>query len=278
MVEDLDPVEHDLEITHLTQEVQIAPLIAYIGYAAGFARTLCNPAVAHRIYRDGQGHQVAKSHQRDVDTLTFFGLYIKHGYSSEYAQAIHDRVQNIHRQVKGVGNETQLHVLGMLIFDQERADEYFDLGLFGDKDKLARFNFWVGVGKAMRLAEIPETREEFLTWIDDYERRTFTPSPNATESFKGQLRGLSEYVPAPIRPIVRALLVQAVKPEVRDLLGFTGPTPAREMAGKAVTKSVSKGFQAGRLSLDRTWVSSFSRFGAEPDIYAMGYQGADQAV
>jgi len=85
-------------------------------------------------------------------------------------------------------------------------------------------------------------------------------------------------VPAPIRPIVRSLLVQAVKPDVRDLLGFPAPTPAREKAGIAVTRAASKGFQSGRLSLDQTWVSSFSRFGPDPDINAMGYQRAEEVA
>jgi len=29
-------------------------------------------------------------------------------------------------------------------------------------------NFWVGVGKVMRLSDIPESRAEFLDWITDY--------------------------------------------------------------------------------------------------------------
>lgn len=272
MIEQLDPVEHATEITHLSQEVLIPPLIAYIGYAAGFARTIANPVVAHRIWRAGHGDQIVASSRRDLDTLAFFGLFMREGFSSPQAQAVYDRVQQIHRQVKGVGNETQLHVLGMLIFDQERADEQFGLGLFGDHDKEARFQFWAGVGRSMRLSDIPESRAEFQQWCDDYERRTFEPSQAATESFKGQLRGLSAYVPAAARPVARALLIEAVRPDVRDLLGFGHRQRGRATVTKALAKAAVTADHAVGLRLDRTWVRSFSRLGPDPDIHTLGYR------
>ncbi len=40
MIDELDPVEHATEITHLSMEVLVPPIFAYLGYAAGFARTL----------------------------------------------------------------------------------------------------------------------------------------------------------------------------------------------------------------------------------------------
>ena len=276
LIAELDPVEHATEITHLSQEVLIPPLVAYVGYAAGFARTLGNPAVAHRIWREGQGDQILRSARRDLDTLAFFGLFMREGTTSARARAVYDHVQRIHHQVKGIGNETQLHVLGMLIFDQERADEQFGLGLFDEHDKQGRFHFWVGVGEAMRLREIPESRAEFEAWCAAYERRTFEPTEAATESFKGQLRGLSAYVPAPLRAGVRQLLIEAVRPDVRDLLGFDAPRPGRGLAGRAIAQGIVTADHARGLRLDRTWVGSFSRLGPDPDLSALGYQHHEQ--
>lgn len=150
----LDPIDHDVEITHLSMDVLIPPLFAYMAYTSGFARTLGNPAVANRIWREGAGDQIRTPVRRDRDTLTFFGEFMRRGHRSPQAQAVFDRVQDIHRQVKGVGNETQVHVLGMLIFDPERFAKAVGHRWFTDKENDARFNFWLGVARGMRLRDV----------------------------------------------------------------------------------------------------------------------------
>ncbi|KQU50521.1 hypothetical protein ASG84_26040 [Rhodococcus sp. Leaf278] len=92
MIDVLDPVD-DVEITHLSMEVLTPPLFAYLGCASGFARTLGNPATADRAWRIGTGDQILKSAQRDLDTLTFFGEFIRRGHRSPEAQAVFNRIQ-----------------------------------------------------------------------------------------------------------------------------------------------------------------------------------------
>ncbi|QTJ67253.1 DUF2236 domain-containing protein [Rhodococcus sp. ZPP] len=272
MIDSLDPIDHDVEITHLSMDVLIPPLFAYMAYTSGFARTLGNPAVANRIWREGAGDQIRTPVRRDRDTLTFFGEFMRRGHRSPQAQAVFDRVQDIHRQVKGVGNETQVHVLGMLIFDPERFAKAVGHRWFTDKENDARFNFWLGVARGMRLRDVPETRAEFLDWIDDYERRTFTPTIAAAESFKGQLRGISAYVPRPLRPAIRHLVIDTLKPEVRDLLGVSAPRPVHRPALRAAVRALRTVRPIDRFRLDRTWVNSFSRVGPDPDFDTIGYQ------
>lgn len=272
MIEELDPVDNAVEITHLSMEVLTPPLLGYLGYSAGFARTLGNPAVAHRIWRNGEGDQIVASARRDVDTLAFFGLFMRYGFGTDKAQGIYDRVQDIHRTVKGIGNETQVHVLGMLIFDQERFAKNYGHEWFSDKENEARFHFWVGVGKAMRLKDVPETREEFLTWIDNYEKRWFEPSEAAHESFKGLINGVSEYVPLPLRPAVRELLIEGTSAEVRELCLFDNPLPVGKFAMNPIVKVLATARLGAFHRLDASWVTSFSRLGEDPDISAMGYQ------
>ncbi|WP_415973834.1 oxygenase MpaB family protein [Rhodococcus sp. 077-4] len=272
MIDALDPVEDDVEITHLSMEVLTPPLFAYMGYASGFARTLGNPATADRTWRNGTGDQILKSAQRDLDTLTFFGEFIRRGHRSPEAQAVFNRVQQIHGQIGRVSNEGQIHVLGMLIFDQERFARYLGHRWFSDRENEARFNFWLGVGNGMRLRDMPQTREDFLAWIDDYEERLFEPSVAATETFEGQLNGISAYVPAPMRRMVRDMLIDSLDPRVRELLGFDKPSLVVTPIVKVGTKTLMAARPVTRYRLDRTWVGNFSRFGEDPSIAKMGYQ------
>lgn len=82
VIDGLDPQANDAEITHLSLEVLMPPMLSHIGYASAGAHVVAVPRVAERILRGGEGDQVLDPRRRDADTLTFFGELIRRGHRS----------------------------------------------------------------------------------------------------------------------------------------------------------------------------------------------------
>ncbi|WP_181063444.1 oxygenase MpaB family protein [Nocardia nova] len=273
LIEQLDPVEDDAEITHLSLEVIVPPMFGHAAYAAGTARGMTHPAEAVVGYRGGRGDQIVRPEHRDRDTLTFFGMFMREGHRSARAQEIFDRVQQIHHDVRGVGNDLQLHVLGLLIFEPQRWVS--DLGMpgwFSEKENLARFHFWQGVGRGMGLQQIPQDYDEFRQWVDEFEQEHFAPTPEARAVYRKQVEGFARWFPGPTKVLAHQTLSAGLSRMTRRVVDSGPVNPAFTLALAAGLRAYRATEPVRRVNLSRTWVGEFSRLGADPDLADLGYQ------
>jgi uncharacterized protein (DUF2236 family) len=267
----LDPEINDAEITHLSLEVLTPPLITHIGYASAGALQAAVPRVAERILRGGKGDQVLHPRQRDADTLTFFGELIRRGYRSPEGVAACERIQGIHRSVKGILNEDQVYTLATLIFRGERFAEALGAPCYSEAENQARFSFWSGVGRGMRLRGIPESRAEFLTWMDGYERKHFEPSAANHQAAEAHIRGLEAWFPSRAKFLARAVVVATMDERVRQCLGYKPVGKPFAVLLRTMWRSLVATTPLRPVRLDSSWVKSFSRVGLEPDLERIGY-------
>ncbi|WP_158056868.1 oxygenase MpaB family protein [Saccharomonospora sp. CUA-673] len=273
LITELDPVDNDVEITHLSLEVVVPPMFAHAAFTGGTARGMIHPAEATVGYRKGTGDGIVRPHHRDNDTLAFFGLFMREGYRSDAAQAVFDRVQQIHHDVNGLHNDLQLHILGLLTFEPDRYVEGLGApGFFTDREKYARYNFWKGVGTGMGITDIPGSYHEFQLWVEDFERRTFKPSKAAREIYRGQTRSFSRYFPGPTRILAPHVLTAGLSPMTKQAVDADPAWPGVHKALCAGMAAMRGTERFRKTNLSRTWVSQFSRLGENPDIHALGYQ------
>lgn len=270
MIAKLDPRREDAEITHLSLEVLMPPLLTHIGYASAGARTVAVPRVADRILRDGRGDQVRRPRQRDADTLTFFGELIRRGHRSAAGRAACERIQGIHRSVKGVLNEDQIYTLCTLIFQSEHLAAAMGRPSYTDVENEARLNFWLGVAGGMQLREVPETRSELLSWMKDYERRYFEPSSQGRKAADAHIRGIEGWFPGPIKPLAQSVVVATMDDDLRECLGYRPAAPALVTTMRAGWRGLSLLTPLRPVRLDSSWVKSFSRVGPQPDLDSLG--------
>jgi hypothetical protein len=271
MIASLDPYREDAEITHLSLEVLLPALSTHIGYASAGARLVAVPRVADRVLRGGEGDQALRPRIRDADTLTFFGELIRRGHRSAAGIAACERIQHIHRSVKGILNEDQIYTLCTLIFLGEDFARRMGHPFYTEAENEARFNFWTGVARAMRLREVPETRPELLAWMEGYERRYFEPAPECRQAADAHIRGIEGWFPGPLRPLAQATVIAIMDDHVRDCLGYQPVAPPMLAAIRAGWRSVAASAPLRPMRLDSSWVKSFSRIGPEPDLRRIGY-------
>ncbi len=271
MIANLDPDEHDAEITHLSTEVLTPPIMAHIGYASAAACTVAVPHVARTIYREGTGDQIVRPWERDADTMTFFGELIRRGHRSAEGVAACERIQQIHRSIGGIRNEDKIYTLALMAYSPQRLALAMGHPVHSDIEKLAQYNFWLGVGHAMRVRDVPETPEELKTWTDDYEARLFEPSPEAHEVGEAHIRAIEHWFPGPSKWLARAIFIGAMDARVAKCLGYA---PARKpfvTLMRAGWFSFAAAAPLLPVRLDSSWVKSFSRVGTKPDLDSIGY-------
>ena len=271
MIAGMDPQREDAEITHLSLEVLVPPIVTHIGYASAGARVVAVPRVADRILRGGSGDQVIRPRVRDADTLTFFGELIRSGHRSVAGIAACERIQRIHGAVKGVLDEDQIYTLCTLIFLPERFALAIGDPFYSDLENEARFSFWLGVGRAMRLREVPGTRSELLAWMADYEQRLFEPSPECRRAADAHIRGIEGWFPGRLRPLAQSAVVATMDDRLRECLDYPPVAPGILTAMRAGWRSLAASTPLRPVRLDSSWVKSFSRIGPYPNLERIGY-------
>jgi fatty acid desaturase len=271
MIAELDPELEDAESSHLAMEVLTPPFMAHLGYASGAARTVASPRIAERATRQGAGDQLVRPRARNVDTLTFFSELFRFGHRSREGIAACARIQEIHRAVGRIRNDDQVFVLSQLILGHERVGRALGRCPYSEREGDALLHFWLGVGRAMRLRDLPETRAELRAWVDDYERRYFEPTEMGHQAAEGYLRGFEESVGRSRRSMARSLFVTMMDEPMRECLGYE-PTPAPVAAvWRAQWRTFVATTPIRPMRLDSTWVEAFSRTGPNPDLTRIGY-------
>jgi len=270
-LEELDPASQDVEVAHLALEVLTPPRIAVFAYAIGAARTNASPRIAERQVREGRGDQIAHPRERIADTLTFFGELMRCGHRSAEGRAVCDRINGIHREVGRIRNEDQIFVLSQLAFGPEIIGRAMGRQPFSHHVLDGLFHFWLGVGRAMKLKDLPETRPELAAWALDYERRCFEPSADGQMGAEGYRRGLETWFPRPARRLVRRVFVAAMDEPMRECLGYQAVSPAAVAAWRLLWRATLATTPGRLVRLDSTWTNAFSRVGPDPDLRSIGF-------
>lgn len=276
LIATLDPVTDCAAITHLSLEVATPSFFSQMVYLAGAIRGLSHRGEAAVGYRGGKGDQLRDPDGRDRDTLTFFGLLYKYGPESAEVRAVVDRIQQIHHDVKGVSVELQLHILALMMVEQERWVR--DLGQpdwFSATENQARFHLWSQIGTLMGLPTIWSSYEEVEPWVVAWEAENVEPTFEAQQLFHRGTGGFERWFPLPGRlrtAAAKQVMTVGLGEQTRDVVAAPKVVPGLEFTMRRFL-DVAKAIEpVRRVNLSHTWVSRFSRIGDEPDLASLGYQ------
>lgn len=273
LIAELDPVQDCSTITHLSLEVITPPMVANMSYASGFARGVMHPAeaiVAHRA-----GGYVNAPEVRDRDTLAFFGLLHRCGPHSDQMQHVVDRIQEIHRDVRGVTNTLQLHILGLLMYEPQRWAR--DAGVpdfLAPIENEARFQMWAAIGRMMGLEGIWSSYDEVEPWVLEFEGKHSARTDEGVALYAGQIKAFERFFPGPSKYLAGQYLTAGLPKSARKVLGAPRLLPGIELSLRAMARAMAASDSVRRVNLSSTWVKDFSRFGDDPDVDAMGYRPA----
>lgn len=274
-VDALDPVADDEEITAQVSNVLFADAyFAHSIYLVTFARQAAVPAIAKVLYRSGNGDIATDPRRRNNDTIIFFTEFYRRGYKSEEGQAAIRRMEEIHSRFL-IDEELKLYTLATVMLEPDRLAAQFGEDPFSPVDKQARWNFWRGLAGVMGLELPSDTREGFLEWMVDYERRTYACTDDGRGCYEGLVQDWLRWYPEhlPNREwLARQSLAGLLDDELREAMGVEAPPPFIQAQVNLVAKAYLRSTPYRVFRKNRNLINFFGKHRANPrDLETVGH-------
>ncbi|KAJ7736736.1 hypothetical protein DFH07DRAFT_753360 [Mycena maculata] len=126
------------------------------------------------------------------------------------------RTNWLHSKYK-ISNEDFLYTLGLFMFEPATWAARYGWRALSPLERYASFVYWVEIGRKMNIQGIPDTAEEFQTWLRAYEEEYMIPAQSNHDVAKHTMNELLFAVPKSfgLRPfcegIIRSLLEDRVR-------------------------------------------------------------------
>lgn len=271
-IDRLDPTRDARRIAHLSFEVRYgAPVFVHPLFAMAFARQVAVPDIADVLYRNGKGIILQQTAKRNDDTLVFFGLLFRHLGTPE-GDRIAARIRRIHDRFE-ISNDLNLYTLASLACLPRRVSVQFaGKELLSPKENAALYQFWVEVAAHLGIRGIPQTPDELLAWMLEYEQSEFQHTPGGRAVTLALAREFAErWFPKPLRPRGERLFFALFDDHLRATHRLDAPTAVETALVKLVVRSFFWWTTIAPDPADRSLVELFGqRYGRSVDPEQVG--------
>jgi hypothetical protein len=123
------------------------------------------------------GEFVQRTQKRYDDTVLILAEIVENGYDSPRGQAALVRMNKQHGRFQ-IPNDEYLYTLSTFVFEPPRWVERYGWRTMNAHEKQAIFNLWMEIGRRMGIRDLPESREAFEQFNQNFEREQFRYSPD----------------------------------------------------------------------------------------------------
>nr|WP_277994303.1 oxygenase MpaB family protein [Streptomyces sp. MST-110588] len=122
-----------------------------------------------------------------------------------------------------ISNEDMLYTLSAFVHEPIRWIDAYGWRPLLEQEKLAAFWFYRNVGERMNIQGIPSDYTQFEEFNREYERSRFATAPSGRRVADQALGVVGRWFPAPVRPVVRRVVVGLMDPPLRTAFGYREP-------------------------------------------------------
>jgi hypothetical protein len=119
-----------------------------------------------------------------------------------------------------ISNDDYLYTLALFIIEPVRWMETFGYRALTEREKYAGYLAFQSLGQAMEIKNIPESRDQFVTWYQNYRSNNMKYHADNKKVSDGLIDGMKEMFPFIIRPLVRPVILTLINDP--ELLAATG--------------------------------------------------------
>lgn len=245
-----------------------APLDYLISGELAQIHTFGIPSISKLLHR-------TKQYQKDGlkrldDTRAIITECMTDSVGSERGQHMVKHLNWIHSHYE-ISNDDYLYTLALFIIEPPRWMEAFGYRLLTEHEKQAGYYAFRSLGEAMKIKNIPPSREEFVTWYQDYRREHMVYHPDNKYVTEGLIDGMKDMFPKLLRPLVKPIMLTLLNDE--QLLLATGQKPPSKFVQKII-RGVMKVRAWSQQYINLWQHKSFesSQLGQHYKTYPNGYQ------
>ena len=191
-------------------------------------------SVSRLLDRTGQFRRAGQ--KRYDDTYLLIAHFMESGWDSELGQRALSRMNAIHSHYR-IPNEDYLFVLWTFMdFPVEWLRAYGWRAMTPHECE-AWFHYWRGIGERMGMSDIPASKDEFDSFVSEYEAREFVPDEASRRVTADTVAIFEGWLPRPLRPAVRPVAACLARPRFRHAVGWTEPSALLQLLLFAVLKT-----------------------------------------
>jgi len=247
-----------------------APIDYLISGELAQIQTFGIPSISKLLHRTKQYQN--NGLKRLDDTRAILTECMTDSIESDRGQHMVKHLNWIHSHYE-ISNDDYLYTLALFIVEPARWMETFGYRPLTAREKYAGYLAFKSLGQAMGITDIPESRDAFVIWYQDYRRQHLTYHADNKEVTDALINAMKEMFPSILRPLVRSVILTLINdPELLVATGQKAPTK--------LTQIIIKGFmRIRRLSQKfiNPWQNkSFetSYLGQHYKSYPKGYQSS----
>ena len=194
----------------------------------GFFRTYAIPSVAKLLVATREFERDAQKRIEDTSLLIF--EFCESDPKSPRGEAALRRLNAIHGKYK-ISNGDFLHVLSVFVLAGQQWIDQYEWRKVSDVERKARANFWIEVGKAMGLTDIPADYDAFVAFQQAYELKHMRYHPANRKVSDQTFAGFADAVipwrclAKPAIPLMRAAVCALLEPQIVEAIGYEPPSP-----------------------------------------------------
>jgi hypothetical protein len=218
-IERLDP-EQDFERISFLSSNHDFPWDVEQSLSLAFFKTYGIPSISELLDRTGEFRERAQ--KRYDDTELILAEILDNGLDSERGREATRRMNRMHGRF-AIRNEDYLYVLATFVLVPLRWNRRYGWRRYTRQEELATLHYWRALGGRMNIRNIPATIDELERWSDEFERANLRFSESSRHVADDTLGLFLSWYPAPLRPLLRPVVLALLDDELLDAFGYPHP-------------------------------------------------------
>ncbi|REE64974.1 uncharacterized protein DUF2236 [Streptomyces sp. 3212.3] len=218
----LDPEKDALEIYRLSTAYEF-PWDYTRALELALYRTYAVPRIGRLLAETGE--LTERTQKRYDDTALLLGTIVEHGFDGEQGRTAIQRINQMHYSYD-IADDDMRYVLCTFVVTPKRWIDAYGWRRLSRHETVASVVYYRTLGRYMGIKDIPETYEEFETFLDAYEEAHFGTDAGARRVSDATLDLMASWYPRALAPVVRLATLALLDDSLLEAFRYEPPSAA----------------------------------------------------
>jgi hypothetical protein len=267
-----DQLDPETDYVEIVQNLALYEFTWDITQALSFAlfRTYAVPSVGRLL--DETGQFTTACQKRYDDTALLLEAPFVHGFDSEEGKTAIRRINQMHKMYD-ISNDDMRYVLSTFVVVPKRWLDDYGWRPLTERELRATVNYYRDLGRHMGIKDIPETYDEFMHLMDDYERQHFAFDEGGRRVADATLDLMTTFYPRVLKKPVDLFSRSLMDKPLLEAFGYDEPPALVKKASLAAMKARARLLRYTPSSRKPTFTADLPRIKSYPGGYALADLG-----
>lgn len=267
-----DSLDPETDYVEIVRNLSLYEFTWDITQSLSFAlfRTYAVPSIGRLLDETQQFEQNCQ--KRYDDTALLLEAPFVHGFDSEDGRTGIRRINQMHRMYD-ISNDDMRYVLSTFVVVPKRWIDAYAWRPLSDVEVRATTNYYRELGRRMGIKDIPETYDEFMHLMDDYERAHFAYDEGGRRVADATLALLEQFYPRPLHGPVNVFSRALMEPHLLAAFRYDDPGPRARKAARAALRARAGVLRFTPSKRKPTYLQDLGRIRSYPDGYDLAALG-----